>query len=132
LRAVFVTAVLATVLRLVACLLRGLARPDVRALLPARCACGPTNVGSITGAIGSANTDRIDKNVEHTKNAPANKKTVLTAFFNEFATVLAFIDILPVFWGNAQNSNLSAYCFDTIYLLIYLIISIFGRSVNNK
>jgi hypothetical protein len=77
--------------RLVACLLRGLARPDVRALFPARCAWGPTNVGSITGATGSANTARIDKNVEHTKNAPANKKTVLTAFFNDFATVLVFI-----------------------------------------
>ena len=36
-------------------------------------------------AIGSANTDRIETNVEQTKNAAANRNIVPIAFFNEFA-----------------------------------------------
>ena len=49
--------------------------PDVR---------GDATVGADTvmvGAIGSANTARIDNNVEQTKNAPANRNTVPIAFF---------------------------------------------------
>ena len=57
---------------------RGLVRPDL---------CG--NV--FAGAIGSANTERIDINVEQTKNAAANKNTVPIAFFNEFAFIRKFI-----------------------------------------
>lgn len=62
---------------------RGLARA-FRALPDARDAFAVATES--TGAIGSANTARIDNIVEHTKNAPANKKTVLIAFLTEFAT----------------------------------------------
>lgn len=49
--------------------------------LPARVAWGPaTTVDVAAGAIGSANTARIDTNVEQTRNAPANKNTVPIAF----------------------------------------------------
>ena len=47
-------------------------------VLPVRPGC------AFAGTIGSANTERIDINVEHTKNAAANKNTVPMAFFNEF------------------------------------------------
>ena len=40
---------------------------------------------AFVGATGSANTERIDNIVEHTKKAPANKKTVPSAFLTEFA-----------------------------------------------
>jgi hypothetical protein len=79
-------AVRATVAREVAFELRGLARPDARGFAFARAAWGVAYAVSSTGAIGSAKTARIDKNVEHTKNAPASKKTVPTAFFNVSAT----------------------------------------------
>jgi len=55
--------------------LRGLARP-VRALA----ACGVAATVCTVGATGSANTARIDTNVEQTKNAPASKNTVPMAF----------------------------------------------------
>ena len=49
--------------------------------VPARVAWGPaTTVDVAIGAIGSANTARIDTNVEQTRNAPANKNTVPIAF----------------------------------------------------
>lgn len=49
--------------------------------LPARVAWGPaTTVDVAAGAIGSANTARIEINVEQTRNAPANKNTVPIAF----------------------------------------------------
>ena len=54
-----------------------------------------TAVGVITGAIGSANTARIDKNVEQTKNAPANKNAVLNAFLAKLATSCLFIKRSP-------------------------------------
>ena len=57
-------------------------RPDVRA--DAAFARGDWAVGTFgtaVGETGSAKTARIDKNVEHTKNAPASKNTVPTAFF---------------------------------------------------
>ena len=37
--------------------------------------------------IGSANTERMETNVEHTKNAAANKNTVPIAFLQEFAFI---------------------------------------------
>jgi hypothetical protein len=52
-------------------------------------------VGVTTGAIGSANTARIDKNVEQTKNAPASKNTVLTAFLTKSAISRLFINYSP-------------------------------------
>lgn len=55
---------------------RGLARPVVVAAARGDWAV----VGITVGATGSANTARIDNNVEHTKNAPASKNTVPTAF----------------------------------------------------
>lgn len=57
---------------------RGLVRPNL---------CG--NV--FAGATGSANTERIDINVEQTKNAAANKNTVPIAFFKEFAFIRKFM-----------------------------------------
>ena len=50
-----------------------LLRPDARDVAFARGDAAFDTVGEITGAIGSAKTARIDKNVEHTKNAPASK-----------------------------------------------------------
>jgi len=47
------------------------------------------------GAIGSANTARIDTSVEQTKNAPANKNTVPMAFLQKSATLRLVINILP-------------------------------------
>jgi hypothetical protein len=46
---------------------------------------------SNTGAIGSANTTRIDNNVEHTKNAPISNSTVPSAFLHKFMTERLFI-----------------------------------------
>ena len=73
----------ATVVRLAFARLRGLARPERG--FDARPLCGAATEFSFIGAIGSANTERIDKNVEHTKNAPASKNTVPMAFLNESA-----------------------------------------------
>ncbi len=59
---------------------RGLAR-DTRDVAVARAVDGvPIGVTTSTGAMGSAKTARMDTNVEQTKNAAANKKTVPTAF----------------------------------------------------
>ena len=57
-------------------------RPDARGDVAfARGDCAAGTFGTAVGATGSAKTARIDKNVEHTKNAPASKNTVPTAFF---------------------------------------------------
>lgn len=58
--------------------------------------------GVIAGAIGSANTARIDKNVEHTKNAPAKRNTVPTAFFATNAISRLFIHYSP---ADAKSMN---------------------------
>ena len=52
-------------------------------------------VGTTVGAIGSAKTARIDKNVEHTKNAPASKNTVPTAFLATPTIFCLFIHYSP-------------------------------------
>lgn len=51
-------------------------------------------IAPVVGAIGSANTARIDNNVEQTKNAPASKKTVPTAFLQQSAMLRLFINTL--------------------------------------
>lgn len=51
-------------------------RDDLALALPARVACGPEIIFCAVGAIGSANTARIDKKVEQTKKAPASNNTV--------------------------------------------------------
>ena len=78
------TAVRATVARDVAAVLRGLVRPELR-VVAARPDCGAATEFGSYGAIGSAKTARIDNKVEQTKNAPANRKTVPTAFLKESA-----------------------------------------------
>ena len=60
---------------------RGLARDARDVDVPARAPWGAATVTVSTGAIGSANTARIETKVEQTKNAAASKKTVPTAFF---------------------------------------------------
>lgn len=66
------------------------ARRDV-ALVRGDCA---VTIAPVVGAIGSANTARIDNNVEQTKNAPASKKTVPTAFLQQSAMLRLFINTL--------------------------------------
>lgn len=56
-------------------------------------------VAPAVGAIGSANTARIDNNVEQTKNAPASKKTVPTAFLQQSAMLRLFINTLLLSGG---------------------------------
>jgi len=73
---------------------RGLARP-VR-VAPAADDCGTAIIISFAGAIGSANTARIDTKVEQTKNAPASKNTVPIAFLHKSATLRLFINFLPM------------------------------------
>lgn len=73
--------------------LRGLARPE-RTTFPARVAIGD-NVPEFTGAIGSANAERIDINVEHVKNAPPSKNIVPTAFLQQTKKLRRFICIPP-------------------------------------
>jgi len=62
------------------CVARGLTRP-VR-----------TTVSSAV-TIGSANTERIETNVEQTKKVAANKNTVPIAFFSEFTFMRILIEI---------------------------------------
>ena len=57
-------------------------------------------VAVTAGAIGSANTARIDRHVEHTKNAPASKNTVPTAFLIKSVIFRRCIFCLP-----HNNSN---------------------------
>lgn len=81
-----------TVAVVVAELPRGLVRA-LRTFDVARGDCDAAAVGT-TGATGSANTARIDSNVEQTKKAPANKNTVPTAFLQKSATLRLFINTL--------------------------------------
>ena len=67
----------------------------------ARCACVVSN----SGAIGSAKTALIDKNVEQTKNAPASKKTVPIAFLHVSANLWFFINTL-LCSRNARKSGI--------------------------
>ena len=69
---------------------RFVVRPDARFVVFVR-GDALVCVGTIVGAIGSANTARIDKNVEQTKNAPASRNTVPTAFFATNAISRFFI-----------------------------------------
>lgn len=71
------------------------ARRDV-ALVRGDCA---VTIAPVVGAIGSANTARIDNNVEQTKNAPASKKTVPTAFLQQSAMLRLFINTLLLSGG---------------------------------
>ena len=73
--------------------------------VPARVAWGPVTITDVaTGAIGSANTARIETNVEHTKNAPANKNTVPIAFLKKSAKLRLFIK-LSLYSGNARKTR---------------------------
>lgn len=70
-------------------------------------ASAPDDVGTVfAGAIGSANTARIDNNVEQTKNAPANKNTVPIAFFTCSAKLRLFINTL-LYSGNNRKTRCS-------------------------
>lgn len=82
---------------------RGLAmREDARDDAAARGDCAVICTASYTGATGSANTARIETNVEQTKNAPTSKNTVPTAFLQKSATLRLFINTL-LFSGNARK-----------------------------
>lgn len=85
--------------------LRDVAARDARDVLPARDACGVATAVWVAeiGAIGSAKTARIDNKVEQTKNAPANKNTVPTAFLQKSAILRLFINYSPVFRENPEN-----------------------------
>lgn len=85
--------------------LRDVAARDVRDVLPARDACGVATAAWVAeiGAIGSAKTARMDNKVEQTKNAPANKNTVPTAFLQKSAILRLFINYSPVFRGTPEN-----------------------------
>ena len=73
--------------------------------VPARVAWGPVTIADVaTGAIGSANTARRETNVEHTKNAPANKNTVPIAFLKKSAKLRLFIK-LSLYSGNARKTR---------------------------
>ena len=54
---------------------------------------GDVFVITFCGAIGSANTERIDINVEQTKNAATKRNIVPIAFFNEFIFIRNVITI---------------------------------------
>ena len=84
------------------------AREDARGLVrdvPARPVAAADCVTISVGAIGSANTARIDNNVEQTKNAPASKKTVPMAFLQKSATLRLFINTL-LFSGKRPENPL--------------------------
>lgn len=60
--------------------------------VPARVAWGAATIADVAiGAIGSANTARIETNVEQTKNAPASKNTVPIAFLQKSVILRLFI-----------------------------------------
>ena len=80
---------------------------DVRTLLLERGDCTVFVVIVFVGAIGSANTARIDKNVEQTKNAPASKNTVPIAFLQCSAKLRLFINAL-LCSGKARKTKRSA------------------------
>jgi len=82
------------------------ARPDARTAPAPRGDCA-VGAGDIVGAIGSANTARIDSNVEQTKKAPANKNIVPTAFLKISPKLRFFINysLYPVTPGNLPLSR---------------------------
>ncbi len=73
----------------------------------------------VTGAIGSANTARMDKNVEQTKNAPASKKTVPIAFFIYSAKLRLFINYSPVFRKRPENPMFNDAMVHTLHVHFY-------------
>ena len=90
-----------------------------RAVAPDDCA------GTIAGAIGSAKTARIDKNVEHTKNAPANRNTVPMAFFATVAILRLFIHYSPAD-ANPTNPPFPAHTKRYTTTIVCLYYNIFG------
>ena len=82
------------------------ARPVARALLPPRGDCAP-DATALIGAIGSANTARIDSSVEQTKKAPASKNTVPIAFLKSSPKLRFFINTL-LYPGKPGNLLISA------------------------
>lgn len=89
-----------------------------RDAVPARCAWGNKIVAWPVGAIGSANTARIDNNVEHTKNAPASRNIVPIAFFNDSAKLRLFIK-LSLKSGNDRKTRCFGY--NVAYILPVLL-----------
>lgn len=83
------------------------ARGDVR---PVFCC-----VVKFVSTIGSANTERIETNVEQTKNAAANKNTVPIAFLQELAFIRNVMKVSylllytksPEIWATAYNTSLT-------------------------
>lgn len=103
------------------CAWRGLVRA-LRDDAPARKACGLVASDTLTGAIGSAKTARIDNNVEQTKNAPASKNTVPTAFLQQSAIFWRFIKLSCIPRKGAETQCFLAkthYAF--AYILIFII-----------
>lgn len=78
---------------------------DARTLPAARGDATVDDVVTVAvGAIGSANTARIDNKVEQTKNAPASKNTVPIAFLTCSAKLRLFINTL-LYSGNARKTR---------------------------
>ena len=78
---------------------------DARTLPAARGDATADDVVTVaSGAIGSANTARIDNKVEQTKNAPASKNTVPIAFLTCSAKLRLFINTL-LYSGNARKTR---------------------------
>ena len=78
---------------------------DARTLPAARGDATADDVVTVAvGAIGSANTARIDNKVEQTKNAPASKNTVPIAFLTCSAKLRLFINTL-LYSGNARKTR---------------------------
>ena len=78
-------------------------------------ATGAAPTGAFTGtawntvATGSANTARIDKNVEQTKNAATNKNTVPTAFLQKFPNERFFINTLLHILKTTKTTTFAAH-----------------------
>lgn len=106
-------------------------RADARTFAPLRGDCTFAAGDTVTGAIGSANTARIDTNVEQTKNAPASKKTVPIAFLICSAKLRFFIETPPGS-GNARKIRRSADWLCINHPPFYVIITFLRRAVNKK
>jgi len=100
------------------CTWRGLVRA-LREVAPARTACGVLAVDTSIGAIGSAKTARIDSNVEQTKNAPASKNTVPTAFLQQSVIFWRFIKLSLYSGQHPETRHFLAktHCALHIYLM---------------
>ena len=90
-------------------------RPLARLVELERAVAFDVCIGTTAGAIGSANTARIDKNVEHTKNAPAKRNTVPMAFFATVAILRLFIHYSP---ADANPTNPPFQCIPNGTLLL--------------